>query len=198
MYNDKYNNELNKCKKIMKRRVIGVKPYDKIPKAIYSMKKHDISQLPVIEDNVCVGVLTEKTIIKHLNKDLKELKVSEIMEAPFPIVGLEDNIEMVKNMLENELPLRLKKRPQAEMEAALRIKSATDQTVFLINWGDRPEVISFGLTLPAGEYRLEMWDVLASKPAENLKPSYSAKDLSAFELGLAPGGAFIAHVTGRP
>lgn len=103
----------------------------------------------------------------------------------------------IKSLLGNRLPLCLGKPDGAEVEAALRTKSPTDQTAFLINWDDKPHAISLGLRLPTGQYQMEMWDVMNAKAAPSLKPSYEAEALAAHKLELPPFGAFIVHVKAK-
>jgi len=72
--------------------VDSVSPSDKVYDAQNLMKKHDFSQIPVLKDGVCVGRVTEKTILKAIEEKgsperVYQLQVSSLMEEPFPILG---------------------------------------------------------------------------------------------------------------
>jgi len=97
------------CKKMMKRSVISVRPNDRVEKAAKLMRSFDISQLPVMENGLCVGSITEGTIIKHLKMNLKQTKVKEIMEKPFPIIDVEDSCDVAKSLLEYHQAVLLSK-----------------------------------------------------------------------------------------
>ena len=84
--------------------LISVDPEDELNIAIQLMKKHDISQLPVIKDTVQVGSIRELTIMKKLTsgKAWATQKVSEIMEEPLPTVKTEERIVSPFNLLKNK------------------------------------------------------------------------------------------------
>ena len=82
--------------------IIGVKPYETVENVVRLMSKHNISQVPVIAGNKVVGSVTEKTLVRKSfeYEDLLSKKVMEIMDEPFPIINEEENIEVVKFLLE--------------------------------------------------------------------------------------------------
>ncbi len=104
------NREKTKCKKIMKKNIISAKPNDKIKKVVKLMKSFDISQLPVIENGLCMGSITEKTIIKNLDKNLRHAKVKNLMEKPFPIVDVNDSCDIGKVLLESHQAVLLSEK----------------------------------------------------------------------------------------
>lgn len=88
------------CKNFMTKNIISISPNDKVSKAIHLMRKHSISQLPVIQNDVSVGSIKESTIIKNLDKNLSDKKVKDIMEDSFPVISSNDTIEVAKSLLE--------------------------------------------------------------------------------------------------
>ena len=88
------------CGDIMTKKVISIRPDDVAKKAVHLMRSFDISQLPVVNRGIAVGSVSESTIMKHLDKNLAYVKVSEIMEKPFPVVSEEDSIDMLPDMFE--------------------------------------------------------------------------------------------------
>jgi len=95
-----------KCKDIMTRKVIFVKKDDKIKKASELLKENSIDQLPVLDNSKAVGSISESDIFNKLveieKRRLFEMKVSEIMNEPFPIVNLNMPISLVAPMLKSE------------------------------------------------------------------------------------------------
>jgi len=88
------------CGDVMSRKLVKLKPEDTAKKAVKLMKSFGISQLPVIERGRVTGSVSESTIIKNMDKNPEHVKVSEIMEEPFPMVSESDPAEMLSDMLE--------------------------------------------------------------------------------------------------
>jgi len=88
------------CKNFMTKNIISISPSDKVSKAIHMMRRHGISQLPVIQNNVSVGSIKESTIIKNLDKNISEKEVRDLMEDSFPIISSNYTTEVAKSLLE--------------------------------------------------------------------------------------------------
>ena len=87
-----------KAEQVMTKHIISVKPNDGIKDAIKKMKKANISQMPVIEDNKSIGVVSESIILECLlNKSCR--KISDIMEDSAPVVSKNTSISVVSNLL---------------------------------------------------------------------------------------------------
>jgi len=93
---------LPKAKDVMSSPVISVKPYEKVETVIKLMNSHNISQIPVISGNKVVGSVTERSLVRRSldYEDIYERKVLEVMDEPFPIVNEEEDLEVVKYLLE--------------------------------------------------------------------------------------------------
>ncbi|WP_048148321.1 CBS domain-containing protein [Palaeococcus ferrophilus] len=91
-----------KAKNLMSSPIVAVKPYDPVEKVIRFMKEHNISQVPVISGKRVVGGITDRSLVrKSLEmEDIYGRKVMEVMDEPFPIVNEEDDVEIVKYLLE--------------------------------------------------------------------------------------------------
>lgn len=90
---------------IMKSPVIHVKPDDAIGTANKLMEKYEISQLPVLENSVQVGSISEARVVKEISsgKDITKIpikKVEEIMNEGFPIVSKNTDIKTVSKIAE--------------------------------------------------------------------------------------------------
>ena len=82
-------------------RVVSVAPSASVRQALGLMSLHDVSQLPVMDGDSCVGSVSESVLsAKALeNGKLLEVPVSEVMEAPFPIIDEAQTVESVVKLL---------------------------------------------------------------------------------------------------
>lgn len=93
--------EGKKCKDIMTKNVIFVKPNEKILKISEIMRKHAISQVPVKDKGKIIGTITEESIIKNLSSKIAEETAEKIMEPPLPSIPEETNVSMIRHLLED-------------------------------------------------------------------------------------------------
>jgi predicted transcriptional regulator len=89
-----------KAGQLMNSRIVGVSSGTLIKEAIVKMKKYEISQLPVIDSNKLVGLVSESTILNALLSS-KAAKVSEIMQEAPPIVSKTTSIQVVSSLLKH-------------------------------------------------------------------------------------------------
>ncbi|MBS3107286.1 CBS domain-containing protein [Candidatus Woesearchaeota archaeon] len=87
----------NKAKDVMTTIAISVSAEDPIKKAINLMRKHEISQLPVIQNNLVCGMISETTILNNI-EDL-EKPISAVMEFAPPSVSSETNLSIITTLL---------------------------------------------------------------------------------------------------
>ncbi len=81
--------------------VISVDPEDKAEQAISLLRRHDISQLPVIEDGKVVGCIRELTVARLLHQatDPRQVSVRVIMARPMPTVDEHVDLDEVYRVL---------------------------------------------------------------------------------------------------
>lgn len=93
-----------------RRPLYTVAPGDTVAQALQLMQQHNISQLPVMQDLKPIGAITQGGLLRQLeaHKQLRELKVSEVMEAAFPEVSPEMDIAAIKNTLKTTPAVLLK------------------------------------------------------------------------------------------
>lgn len=76
-----------------------------VSEAVHKMQKFDISQIPVKDNNgnFC-GALEDRTLYARLLKEpgLMEAKVSDLMQASFPVVRADDSIEKVSALINKD------------------------------------------------------------------------------------------------
>lgn len=82
--------------------VIHVRPGQPVEEAIAIMSEQSFSQMPVIENGIPVGSISEDTIVKTIavNKPLAHMKVSDLMDDSFPTVPQTTTIMTVSHLLE--------------------------------------------------------------------------------------------------
>ena len=83
------------------RTLITVAPGDSIASALAKMNEMDLSQIPVMEDGESVGALSENHVLSKVlaDRDLLESPVSKVMEKGFPVVNVDDDVNIVSRKL---------------------------------------------------------------------------------------------------
>lgn len=85
--------------------VANVGPDDAVRHAVETMRERGFSQLPVIDEGVAVGSVSERDIVHALNEaDSEELgqePVRRLMGPPFPALDPDEPIEVAIRMLED-------------------------------------------------------------------------------------------------
>jgi predicted transcriptional regulator len=93
-------NKTLKCESFITKRIISAKPNDSVYHIVKLMRENDISQIPVMEGERCVGSISEKTIVRNLDKISSSTKVKDLMDESFPVVSCRENVDLVKALLE--------------------------------------------------------------------------------------------------
>jgi cystathionine beta-synthase len=70
------------------------------------MSLHDVSQLPVMDGASCVGSVSDWSLSTRSLEDTKILDatVSQVMDAPFPIVDMGQGVDSVAKLLSKSNP----------------------------------------------------------------------------------------------
>ncbi|HMK46496.1 MAG TPA: CBS domain-containing protein, partial [Methanocella sp.] len=100
--------EMERCKvtakDLMTFPVIAVTPSDTVDHAVKLMEKHGFSQLPVIEEGVPVGSISENVVVQAMGTDdfgkVSASRVSQLMEESFPAVAPGTDMGTVSHLLE--------------------------------------------------------------------------------------------------
>jgi cystathionine beta-synthase len=97
------------------RTLVWVAPSDKLADALAKMDELGLTQIPVLEDGRPVGSLRENRVLAKVvrNRDLISAQVSEVMEASFPTVDVDES--------SNEVTRRLQTSPAVLVEEYGRI-----------------------------------------------------------------------------
>jgi cystathionine beta-synthase len=77
-----------------------------VRQALGLMKLHDVSQLPVLDGDACVGSVTEHQLVTRGLESTKFLDatVGEVMEDPFPEISLGEHVDAITRVLSKENP----------------------------------------------------------------------------------------------
>lgn len=96
------SNKLTTSKDICNRNLITAKKTDYIQDIVKIMKDKDISQIPVMDSGVCMGMVTENSFVKFLKENNSEkismTRVKDAMEIPPP--SLDVDAKITKNILD--------------------------------------------------------------------------------------------------
>jgi predicted transcriptional regulator len=96
-----------KASALMNHTLIVAHPGDSLKKAIDTMRRHSISQMPVTDDRKVIGLVSEATILDALIDDKqKETPVKSIMADAPPMITPEASIDVVTQLLK-EYPIVL-------------------------------------------------------------------------------------------
>lgn len=81
--------------------LVAVTPTDLISDALHKMNEHGFSQLPVLDQGRSVGSVREGRLLAKVvkNRELLSTPVSEVMDAPFPVVNANVEVERAERYL---------------------------------------------------------------------------------------------------
>ena len=88
-------------KPLAERRLISAAPGDPVKSALDLFREHDISQIPVLDGERCVGSLHDHSLMLKIfeQPDLLSARVDSVMARPFPTVRCEASIDDVLRLL---------------------------------------------------------------------------------------------------
>ena len=86
------------------KKLITVSPETPISDAVNLMTKYNISQIPVMKGHEHVGALNDSYVFAQLiqNESLKQSKVEQLMQKPFPIIDGNLALEEVSKLISKE------------------------------------------------------------------------------------------------
>jgi len=86
--------------------VVSVQPGTTVRQALRLMGLHDVSQLPVMDGTNCVGSVSDWSLSARSldNTKILDATVSEVMDAPFPVVEVSQSVDSVAKLLSKSNP----------------------------------------------------------------------------------------------
>jgi cystathionine beta-synthase len=91
------------------RTIVSTTPGATVRQALRLMSLHDVSQLPVMDGQDCVGSVSEGSLSARAieNPKLLDATVSDVMDAPFPVVDGAQPVENILKLLSKSSPALL-------------------------------------------------------------------------------------------
>ncbi|HUG54999.1 MAG TPA: pyridoxal-phosphate dependent enzyme, partial [Vicinamibacteria bacterium] len=92
--------------------LVSVAPAASVRQALNLMGTYNVSQIPVVEASECVGSLSEGPLMARALADAGVLDqaVSDVMQAPFPVIDPSAPLDRVSTLLSRETPAALVRR----------------------------------------------------------------------------------------
>jgi predicted transcriptional regulator len=97
------------AKEIMTKKVLTVKPDEKLVDATKKMKDKAISQMPVINSTgICIGSISDNIILKIVSQSFEDQDdfefvaqktVKNYMGEPFPVIAANTPVQVISNLL---------------------------------------------------------------------------------------------------
>lgn len=88
-----------KALEIMEKKIIYIKPDASIKEAIKKMRQNNISQMPVVEGNNAVGIVSEAILLDTLMSGKHYSTVKDVMKDSPPIVNQSTNAKAIYSLL---------------------------------------------------------------------------------------------------
>jgi len=98
------------AKDVMHKGVIVLHPKDKISKAASVLKKHRISQCPVVDGKIIIGSLSSKDIMDVPRR----AAINDFISEPFPTVSSQTPASIVKDLLRHHSAVLVLKNSEIE------------------------------------------------------------------------------------
>lgn len=86
------------------KRLITVTADQTVSEAVELMKKYDIEQIPVMSEMDILGTISESGLFQKVfdNPDIKNAKVSDVIEAPLPVVAFDTPVEKLSRLINRD------------------------------------------------------------------------------------------------
>lgn len=87
-----------------KQKLVTIEPSQTVAEAVEMMKKYDIENIPVMNGNGPVGAISENGLFQKVfsNPDIKNSKVENVMERPYPLVEYNTPVEKLSTLINKE------------------------------------------------------------------------------------------------
>lgn len=87
-------------------KLVSVSKSTTVRQALELIKKHSISQLPVVENDACIGTVTESNLLSTVLEDSSKFdkSVAHGMEPPLPDVELNEDLQTIVKFFSQKIP----------------------------------------------------------------------------------------------
>jgi cystathionine beta-synthase len=81
--------------------IVFVSPKNTVRNALELIKEHNVSQLPVLEHNRCIGSIDETVVMRKIIEDIStaDKPVVELMDEPFAELNIDDSVNQAIELL---------------------------------------------------------------------------------------------------
>jgi predicted transcriptional regulator len=97
---DAAEGEVVRARDLMHENVVNVSPDESVTEAVALMDEEAFSQLPVIQNGVPVGSISQSDVI-HAGQNVGELPVADVMSESFPTVSVDATVDELRNLLDH-------------------------------------------------------------------------------------------------
>ena len=97
---DEAEGDVVRASDLMHESVVSVEPDDAVSEAVDLMEREAYSQLPVLQNGVPVGSISQSDVI-HAGENVGNEPVSEIMGESFPTVSQDVTVDEIRNLLDH-------------------------------------------------------------------------------------------------
>ena len=86
------------------KKLVTLNPEQTIAEAIDLMKKYDIENIPVMNEEGIIGSLSESGLFNKIISDpgIRDQKVSSVIEKPYPVIAFETPVERLSSFINKE------------------------------------------------------------------------------------------------
>lgn len=88
-----------KAEQIMTKKIVYVTRESDVKEIIKKMKKYEISQLPIIENNKILGSVSETTVLEAIMEGKFEVKAKDIMQDIPPTISKNASLRVISSLL---------------------------------------------------------------------------------------------------
>lgn len=89
-----------KASDLLKKNIIFIKPTEKLKSAITKMKNNNISQVPVVDGDNVLGLVSEAIVLDAIiNKKSSDIEIKEIMKDAPPVITKDATVDVISNLL---------------------------------------------------------------------------------------------------
>jgi predicted transcriptional regulator len=97
----KRTTEMKTASDIMAMNVELVSSSQTVEDALKLMLRNDYSQLPVIDNGIVKGSITDRQLLRHsASPNSKQAKIRDVMERRFPVVDSDTKLETLRHLLD--------------------------------------------------------------------------------------------------
>jgi cystathionine beta-synthase len=86
------------------KRLVTATPGNTVSEAVELMKKFDIEHIPVLEDGILVGAISEGGLFQKLfsSPEIKQAQLREVLEPAYPLVSFDTPVERLSNLINKD------------------------------------------------------------------------------------------------